>query len=265
LASTWLTGTEDGQSPFWSPDSQSIGFLVRGTLKRVSATGGPVRTVIDNVYAGGTWNADDVIVVSRGDGSVEQLIKVPASGGTPKTLTVIDRAHQETGHYWPQFLSDGRHFVFHVAGRDDAGVYVSSVDAPSARKRLIAMRATDQVSQLGFASGHLFFVRDGVLMAQALDERALTLSGDAIRLADNVKAVGSGRAAFSVSQNGVLVYWTGDLGGMTQRRTHSHGAWTGRCSCTHRRSPPRTATSRADTRSLGGRLTQRDRPAAGYR
>ncbi len=218
-----LAGTEDGLAPFWSPDSQSIGFFVRGTLKRIAATGGPVRTVIDNVSGGGTWNKDDIIVVSRGQSSTtDQLVQVPASGGMPRTLTALDRAHKETIHLWPQFLSDGRHFVFQVAGLDDAGVYVSSLDTPTERRRLIAMDATSQMSTLVFASGYLFFVRDGVLMAQTLDEKALTLTGDAIRLADGVQAVGAGRSAFSASQNGVLVYWTGVLGNVTQ------ATWMGR-------------------------------------
>src|SRR5262249_19529489 len=36
-----IVGTEDGDYPFWSPDSRSIGFTASGKLKRVDIAGGP--------------------------------------------------------------------------------------------------------------------------------------------------------------------------------------------------------------------------------
>ena len=36
-----LPGTEDATRPIWSADSQSVAFFAQGTLKRISATGGP--------------------------------------------------------------------------------------------------------------------------------------------------------------------------------------------------------------------------------
>ena len=44
-----LPGTEDATMPFWSPDSRDLGFFAGVALKRVSAAGGPVRVVTDNV------------------------------------------------------------------------------------------------------------------------------------------------------------------------------------------------------------------------
>ena len=49
-----LPGTEDATMPFWSPDSRDLGFFAGGALKRVSAAGGPVRLVADNI---GPWPA----------------------------------------------------------------------------------------------------------------------------------------------------------------------------------------------------------------
>ena len=41
-----VQGTEDAQEPFWSPDSQWIGFFTgQGTLKRVPVSGGTVQTI----------------------------------------------------------------------------------------------------------------------------------------------------------------------------------------------------------------------------
>jgi serine/threonine protein kinase len=40
-----LAGTEEAAFPFWSPDNRFIGFFAGGKLKRIEATGGPVRTL----------------------------------------------------------------------------------------------------------------------------------------------------------------------------------------------------------------------------
>ena len=63
-----LEETDDATWPFWSPDSQVIGFGANGQLKRVSVTGGAARTICDvsaNMLPGGTWNDRDEIVFGR--------------------------------------------------------------------------------------------------------------------------------------------------------------------------------------------------------
>src|SRR6185503_9251501 len=51
-----LTGTEDASQPFWSPDSQSIGFVAGGRLKRVAATGGAPKDLGEaKGFTGGSW------------------------------------------------------------------------------------------------------------------------------------------------------------------------------------------------------------------
>jgi hypothetical protein len=42
-----LMGTEGASRPFWSADSQSIGFFAQGKLKTIAAGGGPVVSVCD--------------------------------------------------------------------------------------------------------------------------------------------------------------------------------------------------------------------------
>ena len=61
-----LSGTEGATFPFWSPDGRAIGFFAENALKRLD-----LETALCRVLApilagrGGTWNADDVIVVAR--------------------------------------------------------------------------------------------------------------------------------------------------------------------------------------------------------
>ena len=62
---------------------------------------------------------------------------------------------------------------------------------------------------------HLLFARDTYLsMAQRFDAARGELIGDAFRVADDVIGGFTGRAPFSASENGTLVYWTGGLSGL---------------------------------------------------
>src|SRR5437667_717505 len=52
-----LAGTDDASFPFWSPDSQSVGFFADGKLKRVDFDRGSVQNLTDAPDGrGGAWN-----------------------------------------------------------------------------------------------------------------------------------------------------------------------------------------------------------------
>jgi WD40 repeat protein len=59
------------------------------------------------------------------------------------------------------------------------------------------------------AHGFLLFRRDGALVAQAFDLKALTLSGDVFKIAEDVSRDDNAQMMASVAANGVLVYETG--------------------------------------------------------
>ena len=58
------------------------------------------------------------------------------------------------------------------------------------------------------AGGHLFFMRDGTLMAQPFDAGHLKLIGEPVPVAEQVGTFGS-NGFFSISANGSLAYRTG--------------------------------------------------------
>jgi len=106
-----LPGTEGGVYPFWSPDSRFIGFFAQGKLKKIDVTGGPPVILCDAGYGlGGTWNRDGTIVFAPNHTS--GLFRVPAAGGTPVPVTVLDTSRKEQSHRWPWFLPDGRRFLY---------------------------------------------------------------------------------------------------------------------------------------------------------
>jgi eukaryotic-like serine/threonine-protein kinase len=198
-----LEGTEGASSPFWSADKRYIGFFAGGKLKKIKASGGPPQVICsaEVVSHGGAWNRDDVILFRLNPAT--PLYRVSAAGGDPTPVTTLDASRGESSHDWPQFLPDGRHFLFFVDGPqpDSSGVYVASLDS-TVRRRVLAAR-----SNALYASGYLLFLREHALMAQPFDVGRLELTGEALPLADKVGITEASRhSLFSASDAGVLAY-----------------------------------------------------------
>jgi Tol biopolymer transport system component/predicted Ser/Thr protein kinase len=208
LVATPLAGTEDAGYPFWSPDSKSIGFFAQGKLKKIEAAGGPPLTLCDApVGKGGAWNRDGVIVFSPSFGS--PIHKVSAAGGESTPLTTLKPEKGENSHRHPQFLPDGKHFLYFVragpTGTDrGSSVMIGSLDGGEPKTLMPSQ------SHAAYASGLLLFVRETTLMARAFDPRALEFTGEAVPLAEDVATIaGTARSLFTASDTGALVYLTG--------------------------------------------------------
>src|SRR5262249_42661031 len=127
-----LTGTENASLPFWSPDSQAIGFFADGKLKRVNIAGG-VQTITDAPNSpSGTWNSDGVILFALT--STGPLQRVRATGGPAMPVTKVNPPKQ-VSHRFPRFLPDGQHFLYFVVGDTESrGVYVGSLDGKEPKR-----------------------------------------------------------------------------------------------------------------------------------
>ncbi|MGH9175341.1 MAG: protein kinase domain-containing protein, partial [Vicinamibacterales bacterium] len=101
-----VVGTEGGDMPFFSPDGAWIGFAADGRLLRVPSAGGQPIVICDAPEPrGASWGEDGTIVFAPG--VFAGLSRVPASGGTPVTLTTL-HPNTEQGHRWPLLLQGGR-------------------------------------------------------------------------------------------------------------------------------------------------------------
>jgi eukaryotic-like serine/threonine-protein kinase len=202
LTSRPLSGTDGANFPFWSPDSRYIGYFAHDKLMKVDAFGGPPQTLCDAPGArGGTWSRDGVIVFGTQNGP---LGRVAAVGGTVTIFTKL--AAGQTDHRFPAFLPDGRHILLAVNSGDAArgGIWVTSIDSGE-MKRLLGANSGGI-----YASGYLFFVREGTLLAQPFNPSTFQLSDEPFPVAEHVEyGVYFGSLAFSVSSNGVLAYGTG--------------------------------------------------------
>jgi eukaryotic-like serine/threonine-protein kinase len=206
-----LDGTEKAQYPFWSPDSRSIGFFVTDQgLKKIAVGGGPAQTICAASNGkGGSWNQDGTIIFAPTHNA--PLHRVAAAGGESVALTNLAADSSFNSHRHPQFLPDGKHFLY-LARSGQSG--------PSGELRVGSLdggkeKVLTHVSEAGFyASGYLLFVNQQTLFAQPLDLGALELRGEPKPLVEDVLTLTSGAATstFSVSRNGVLTYLRGKEG-----------------------------------------------------
>lgn len=200
-----LAGTEGATSPFWSPDSRSVGFFADGLLKRLDMASTTPHTVAAAVNSrGGTWNQDGVILFAAGTGVA--LSRVPASGGEATAATTLDR---QSSHRYPFFLPDGKHFLFFAQGSSDkAGIFLGALDSTETSRLTPADTAA-----VYLPSGWLVWQRDGALVAQPLDVTARRLLGEARILSDSVASdaggIAGGRSSASVSMTGLVAYRAG--------------------------------------------------------
>jgi Tol biopolymer transport system component/predicted Ser/Thr protein kinase len=201
-----LAGTEGAEYPFWSPDSHSIGFFASGKLKRVDIGGGPPQSVTDAPTGrGGTWNRDGTILFAPTNEG--PLWRVSAVGGQPVQVTKLDSPRQAS-HRFPQFLQDGRHFLFFSQGNvEGQGIQLGSLDAGETQRLTPADTAGAYMEP-----GLLLFNQQGVLVARRLDVTHAALTGDPVTLADSVGYDSTfNLGGFSVSPGGDVAYRAGGL------------------------------------------------------
>ena len=217
LDGTPLRGGEGGLAPFFSPDSEWVGFTAGGTtLQKVSIFGGPpvmLTESLDGPVEGASWGTDEQIIFGTANGG---LFRVSAGGGEAEALTTPDTEQGESRHTWPFIIPDR-----------EAVLFVISTDRPLTTGQLAVLDLdTGEVTRLGLAgvspryisTGHLVYAaEDGSVRAVPFDAASLEVTGNPVPLVEGVLVSGRGGADFSISDNGRLVYVSGTAGGGLQR------------------------------------------------
>ena len=196
-----IPGTEDAVNPFFSPDSQWLGFFADGKLKKVSVSGGAVVSLTDsgNIY-GASWGSQGVIAFTpSGSSSLQQ---VSDAGGARQPLTHVQ---SDLNQRWPDWLPGGKAVLFGGGAIGDPRVAVYSI-ATGERRNLIPGGTQPRY----LPSGHLVYAQDGNLMAAPFDLKRLMVTGAAVPVVEGVgHSLISGHAQYSVSATGSLVYVNG--------------------------------------------------------
>ena len=190
-----IPGTTGASKPFFSPDGRRIAFFANGRLVAVDLTGGNAQTIatVRGAPAGGTWGTSGIIVFAEW---TTGLSAVAAKGGPVSALTRLDHAALDVAHAWPQFLPDGRRFLYQIVSPDStrSGVYAASLDDRDGTRLLDTASAAAYVDP-----GFLLYLQNGMLMAEPFDADRLRLGGRAVVLARGVApaslAEGSGISA----------------------------------------------------------------------
>jgi eukaryotic-like serine/threonine-protein kinase len=208
-----LDGTEDAMLPFWSPDSQTIGFFAAGRLKRVAVAGGtPLTLATAAVPRGGTWSRDGTIMFVPFPAQPPHTI--PAAGGTPKPVPVLAAL---PGRLFPTFLPDSRHYIYMEIGpgrvAQTASLRLGSIDSPE---------STEIVQSRGSGAyidpGYIVFRRERSLVVQAFDPERLELRGSPATLIEHigfnpvtyqtlVSASSTGMLAYAIPQPAQQLVW----------------------------------------------------------
>jgi len=211
LAPRRLDGTAEViNHAYWSPDSQSIAFLANGAWKRVGIEDGAVVTIVPNIAAnlGASWGPGDVFLFATSNRTA--LSRVAISGGRVEEATSLD-AQTENSHRWPQWLPDGRHFLFTVRSDrpENLGIKIGAIGSSEVRA-LVNVASPGVYAQPGYL---LFMTPDQALMAQRVDSATWTLQGTAQPLAGRVRYNGpSFNGMFDASLDGRVITYAQSSG-----------------------------------------------------
>jgi serine/threonine-protein kinase len=217
-----IAGTEDGITPFLSPDDRWVGFWADGKLMKVSIDGGVPVTLCDHIVLSesrwgpeASWGPDNQIVIAAGYKDVRLYI-LSSDGGDLQILTTPDKAKQGFSHQrLPHWLPDGKGVLLTIL-RDwfDEHPRVAVLDIKTKTWRVLLEDAADAHY---VATGHLVFLRQGTLMVVPFDLDRREVTGQPLPAVANVmQALNTGAwnsvaGQFSVSNSGSLVYAEGGI------------------------------------------------------
>ena len=195
-------------APFWSPDGRSIAYIRAGKLQKLDLQSEASQTICDapTGNSSGTWNKDGVILFHSNQRP--GIYRVSAKGGAPQLWESLSTLRRET-HQYPQFLPDGRHFIYFVRSEQagNSGIYVSSLDSKDG-KQLVNAYTNGMLTQLS-GSSYLLYTRGSDLVAQYFDLAKLELTGKPLLVAQQIvieQTPSFASALISASANGILAY-----------------------------------------------------------
>jgi eukaryotic-like serine/threonine-protein kinase len=202
-----VPGSEEAVSPFFSSDSEWLGWFSHGVMKKVMLGGGaPVKVCeVASIYMGGAhWAPDGFIYFTPAD-----LMRVPASGGQPELLARVD-VNKDADYQSPQLLPGGKAVLLtrrplNITSYNDAVIFAYRLDTHESVTLVEGGSAG-----MYLPSGHLVYARGGSFFAVAFDAARLKVLGPPVEvLRGGMFKETSGNAMLVVSGNGVLAYVPG--------------------------------------------------------
>ena len=187
--------------PFWSPDSDFVGYIASGSLKKVAVQGGPsqVLCAVPGYSLGGTWGKDGAIIFAQIEFG---LSSVSAQGGEPRLIIAEDPTQDESPRF-PHYLPDGQSFLFFARRLGNDGEIV--VQTGDTTTHLLSVPS---IARLAYSpTGHILYTR-GYPTSQGI--WALPFSLESLEATGEPFLVAANGASPSVSNEGTLVYEIND-------------------------------------------------------
>lgn len=209
-----ISGTEDGMSPFLSPDDRWVGFWADGNFRKVPIEGGVPHNLTNDTGIGtASWGPNNSIIFSSMlSGS---LIRIKDDGGTPEALKIPGKSPDEGTPRLPHWLPDGKGVLVTIfRGQHDEEPRVALLDL---RTRQLRVLLEDAADARYVSTGHLIFLRQGTLMAVPFDLQRGEINPPAVEVVSKViqalDQMGPNTAAgqVAISDTGTLVYASGNL------------------------------------------------------
>ena len=191
-----IAGTEGASSPAFSPDGDSVAFVVNSTLRKMSVDGGLSVVLADHLggpefFNGLDWGAGGTLVYA--DGRPTRLFTVSSAAGASPRLIVADSA---CGYYAPTLLPGGR--VVLAECDTDPAAELAAVPLFSGPPRRLGIHGAGP----HYVAGQLLYADpDGTLRSQRFRPTTLTTEGTAVAIG----RVGGEGHNYDVSESGTLV------------------------------------------------------------
>jgi len=210
LEATPIPGTDHAIDPFFSPDSQWLGFFAGGKMRKISvAAGNSVELADATTPRGAAWgNGGNIVFAPTSAGPLQQISD---TGANSRALTQFEKG--ETTHRWPQFLPGSKALLFAVgsgfAAGSGANLRIESYSISSNQRHELAQGGT----QPGYVPGYLVYLQlqSGMLMAAPFDADRMQVTGASLPVVESLlQSTPTSAAQYAVSDSGSLVYVPGE-------------------------------------------------------
>ena len=186
-------------TPFFSRDSQWLGFQANGALWKVRVTGGQPERICAaaDEFRGASWSDDGSIVWSEPNTGLWR------AAGSSQPKLVAPRDQSGSTMTFPHVLPGGKAALVMLA--PEKLIAVVSLETGRVIERLMPGASPKYVR-----GGFLVFRRNDAVFVAPFDHERMEVSGDGRLMTSGVQfnSGGSETSAFDVSENGDLVYVT---------------------------------------------------------
>ena len=210
-----LPGTENANSPTFSPDGRHVAFREgrNGSLRVLSIDGSTPTTLLDSlpgyITAGLAWGRDGYIYAPGALGTRGILYRIPETGGAAEPVTGLDSTSGTVGHIAPFALPNGRGLLYTdwhgpTRGNDN---WIMAWDLKKHR----SVRLVTGLQAWYLEPGYLVVLRaSGTAVVAPFDPDKLTITGPEMPALEGIAINAFGTANLTLSSTGTVMYRSGN-------------------------------------------------------